>query len=244
MKGYNTDFEILIYNKTGGLHDKIIGELPEGNPTIYDIVNYLSVLLNTLITVIYDKIKNKIIFTTISNNANHDKIYLNIINCDKILGFSRNLRNTPILLEHNINKYSDNPCNIISITNIFLHCYGDFSFNDYNFSNHDSNEMKSNNIMFSIPINCPFNHVITYNNEDGGNSFYFRVDKKSSINNIRLVIKDQYNEIIPNFKDYNIILQVTKRKQINIVHKFLEVICEYLSQLMVLFGFVYESKLS
>jgi ribosomal protein L34E len=56
--------------------------------------------------------------------------------------------------------------------------------------------------------------------------------------------EDQYNEIIPNFKDYNIILQVTKRKQINFVHKFLEVICEYLSQLMVLFGFVYESKLS
>ena len=244
MKGYNTDFKILIYNKDDELHDTIIGELPEGNPTIIDIINYISNLLSGVVTVTYDKIKNKIIFTTISSNANHNKIYLNIINCDKILGFSRELRNKPILLEHDIPKYSDNPCNIISITNIFLHCYGDFSFNDYNFSNHDSNEMKSNNIMFSIPINCPFNHVITYNNEDGGNSFYFRVDKKSSINNIRLVIKDQYNEIIPNFKDYNIILQVTKRKQINIVHKFLEVICEYLSQLMVLFGFVYESKLS
>ena len=244
MKGYNTDFEIIIYNKNNELHDKIIGELPEGNPTIYDITHYLSTLLNGLINITYDKIKNKIIFTTISSNTNHDKIYLNIINCDKILGFSRDSRNKPILLEHNVSKYSNNPCNIISITNIFLHCYGDFNFNDYNFSNHDSNEMKSNNIMFSIPINCPFNHVITYNNEDGGNSFYFRVDKKSSINNIRLVIKDQYNEIIPNFKDYNIILQVTKRKQINIVHKFLEVICEYLSQLMLLFGFVYESKLS
>ena len=244
MKGYNTDFEIIIYNKNNELHDKIIGELPEGNPTIYDITHYLSTLLNGIINITYDKIKNKIIFTTISSNTNHDKIYLNIINCDKILGFSRDSRNKPILLEHNVSKYSDNPCNIISITNIFLHCYGDFNFNDYNFSNHDSNEMKSNNIMFSIPINCPYNHVITYNNEDGGNSFYFRVDKKSSINNIRLVIKDQYNEIIPNFKDYNVILQITKRKQINIVHKFLEVICEYLSQLMLLFGFVYESKLS
>ena len=244
MKGYNTDFKILIYNKNDELHDTIIGELPEGNPTIIDIINYISNLLSGVVTVTYDKIKNKIIFTTISSNANHNKIYLNIINCDKILGFSRELRNKPILLEHDIPKYSDNPCNIISITNIFLHCYGDFNFNDYNFSNHDSNEMKSNNIMFSIPINCPYNHVITYNNEDGGNSFYFRVDKRSSINNIRLVIKDQYNEIIPNFKDYNIILQITKRKQINIVHKFLEVICEYLSQLMLLFGFVYESKLS
>ena len=244
MKGYNTDFEIIIYNKNNELHDKIIGEIPEGNPTIYDIINYLSTLLNGIINITYDKIKNKIIFTTISSNANHDKIYLNIINCDKILGFSRDSRNKPIFLEHNVSKYSDNPCNIISITNIFLHCYGDFNFNDYNFSNHDSNEMKSNNIMFSIPINCPYNHVITYNNEDGGNSFYFRVDKRSSINNIRLVIKDQYNEIIPNFKDYNIILQITKRKQINIVHKFLEVICEYLSQLTLLFGFVYENKLT
>ena len=244
MKGYNTDFEILIYNKDDELHDKIIGELPEGNPTIYDIIHYLSNLLSSIINVTYDKIKNKIIFTTISSNANHDKIYLNIINCDKILGFSRDSRNKPIFLEHNVAKFSDNPCNIISITNIFLHCYGDFNFNDYNFSNHDSNEMKSNNIMFSIPINCPYNHVITYNNEDGGNSFYFRVDKRSSINNIRLVVKDQYNEIIPNFKDYNVILQITKRKQINIVHKFLEVICEYLSQLMLLFGFVYENKLS
>ena len=44
-------------------------------------------------------------------------------------------------------------------------------------------------------IKDTFNHVITYNNEDGGNSFYFRVDKKTSINNIRLVVKDQYNEI-------------------------------------------------
>ena len=244
MKGYNTDFEILIYNKDGDLHDKIIGEFPEGNPTILDIVSYLSNLLDGIISITYDKIKNKIIFTTTSSNANHDKIYLNILNCNKILGFSREQRNKPILLEHNVPRYSDYPCNIISITNIFLHCYGDFNFNDYNFSNHDSNEMKSNNIMFSIPINCPFNHVITYNNEDGGNSFYFRVDKKSSINNIRLVVKDQYNETIPLFNDYNMILQITKRKQVNIVHKFLELICEYLSQLMLLFGFIYESKLS
>ncbi len=244
MKGYNTDFEILIYNNVNALYLKIIGELPEGNPTINDVVNYISNLLSGIINITYDRIKNKIVFTNISTNINHYKIYLNIINCNKILGFSRDQRKIPILLEYNIDKLSDYPCNVISITNIFLHCYGDFNFNDYNFANHDSNEMKSNNIMFSIPINCPFNHVITYNNEDGGNSFYFRVDKKTSINNVRLVIKDQYNEIIPRFNDYNMILQITKRKQVNMVHKFLEIICEYLSQLMLLFGFVYENKLS
>ncbi len=57
MKAYNTDFEILIYDKNDLLHDKIIGELPEGNPTIYDTFNHLSFLLSRIITITYDKIK-------------------------------------------------------------------------------------------------------------------------------------------------------------------------------------------
>ena len=244
LKGYNTDFSILIFDKDDVLHETIIGELPEGNPNINDIVKYMSSLLSGLINVSYDRILNKLYFTNVSTHTNHHSVYLKIKNCNKILGFPRELRNALILLEHNIPTYSDIPCNVISITNIFIHCYGDFNFNDYNFSNHNSNEMKSNSIMFSIPFNCPLNHVISYNNEDGGNSFYFRVDESTTINNIRFVVKDQYNEIIPNFKDYNIILQITKRKQINIVHKFLEVICEYIAQLVVLFGFIFERKLS
>ena len=244
LKGYNTDFSVLIFDKDDVLHDTIIGELPEGNPNIIDILHYLQVLLAGLITISYDKILNKLCFTTISANANHHSVYLKIKNCNKILGFPRELRNALILCDHNIPTYSDIPCNVISITNVFIHCYGDFNFNDYNFSNHDSNEMKSNSIMFSIPLNCPFNHVISYNNEDGGNSFYFRVDKSTTINNIRLVIKDQYNEIIPKFSDYNMILQISKRKQINVIHNFLEIITEYISQLIVLFGFIFEKNLT
>ena len=244
LKGYNTDFSILFFDKDDVLHETISGELPEGNPSIIDIVHYLQVLLAGLITISYDKILNKLCFTTISSNANHHSVYLKIKNCNKIFGFPREQRNALILLDHNIPTYSDIPCNVISITNIFIHCYGDFNFNDYNFSNHDSNEMKSNNIIFSIPLNCPFNHVITYNNEDGGNSFYFRVDKSTTINNIRFVVKDQYNEIIPRFSDYNMVLQISKRKQINVIHKFLEIITEYIAQLIVLFGFIFEKNLT
>jgi hypothetical protein len=61
------------------------------------------------------------------------------------------------------------------------------------------------------------------------------------MNKIRSVIKDKYNKIIPEFKYYNVILQTTKRKQIYIVHKVLEVICKYLSPLMLLFGLVYKN---
>ena len=74
--------------------------------------------------------------------------------------------------------------------------------------------------------------------------FIFRVDKSTTINNIRFIVKDQYNEIIPRFSDYNMILQISKRKQINVIHKFLEIITEYISQLIVLFGFIFEKILT
>ena len=57
QKGYNTDFEILIYNHDNEFHDSIIGEIPYGNLSVYDILNYLQTLLNGLINITYDKLK-------------------------------------------------------------------------------------------------------------------------------------------------------------------------------------------
>ena len=157
QKGYNTDFQILIYDKDNVFHDSIIGEIPEGNLTVHDILNYLSVLLSGIINISYDKIKNKFIFTTISSNSNHAYIYLNIINCDLLLGFSRLKRLKPILLGHNINIYSEQPINVISITNIFVHVSGDLYLNDENYDNHNSSEVDNNNIIFSMAVDKPFN---------------------------------------------------------------------------------------
>ena len=97
--GYNTDFKIIIYDKDNILHDTIIGEIPEGNLTVSDILNYLQTLLINIINISYDKIKNKFIFTAVSSNANHAYIYLNIINCDLLLGFSRLKKLKPIFID-------------------------------------------------------------------------------------------------------------------------------------------------
>ena len=67
--GYNTDFEILIYDHDHVIHDTIVGQIPEGNLTVTDILNYLQILLSGLITITYDKMKNKFNFTAISSNA-------------------------------------------------------------------------------------------------------------------------------------------------------------------------------
>ncbi len=41
---------VIIYDKRNELHDKMIGELPEGNPTIYNITNYLSTNKATILS--------------------------------------------------------------------------------------------------------------------------------------------------------------------------------------------------
>ena len=244
QKGYNTDFEILIYNHDNEFHDSIIGEIPEGNLTVYDILNYLKVLLSGIINISYDKIKNKFIFTAISSNANHAYIYLNIINCDLLLGFSRLKRLKHILLEHNINIYSEQPINVISITNIFVHVSGDLYLNDENYDNHNSSEIDNNNIIFSMAIDKPFNTCLSYNNIDGGNSFYYRLDNsKANINRFKLEIKDQFNQIIPNFPEYNMIMQFTKKTRENVFLRPLIDIKNYLSQIYLMFGTIYQKLL-
>lgn len=241
QKGYNTDFKILIYNKNNEFHDSIIGEIPEGNLTVSDILNYLQNLLNGIINISYDKIKNKFIFTTISSNTNHEYIYLNIINCDSLLGFSRTKRLVPILLKHNIDVYSEQPINVISITNFFVHASGDLYLNDDNFDNHKSSEITNNDIIFSMAIDKPFNHCLSYNNSDGGNSFYYRLDNsKSNINRFKLEIRDQYKQIIPQFPDYNIIIQFTKKTRENVFYIPLIDIRSYLSHIYLMFGLFFQ----
>ncbi len=241
QSGYNTDFKILIYNSNNQLHDTIIGELPEGNLNINDVLTYLQTLLNNIVSVRYDIIKNKFVFKTTTSNTNHSKVYLYIVNCDLLLGFPRSMRKTNILLEHDIDVYSMQPVNLISITNFFLHITGDMYLSDENYDNHNSTTIDRNNIIFSMAVDKPFNHCLTYNNIDGGNSFYFRLDNnKTNINRFGLEIRDQFNQVIPKFPDYNLVLQFTKKTRENLFYKPILEIRTYMNQIYLLIGLFFE----
>jgi len=241
QKGYNTDFKLLIYNSIGILHDTIIGEIPEGNLTVNDVLEYLQTLFNNLITVEYNKMKNKFVFTKTSNNQNHTYFYLYIINSDAILGFPRSKRNVNITLPHNVPIYSEQPINLISITNFFVHISGDIYLSDENYDNHNSSIIDRNNIIFSMAVDRPYNQSLTYNNIDGGNSFYFRLDNnKSNINRFGLEIRDQFNQPIPQFPEYNMILQFTKKTRVNLFYKSLIEIQTYLNQLYLFLALFFE----
>ena len=249
QSGYNTDFQIIL-KPTSGNNQIIIGTIPYGNLSVYDILNYLSILLNGLITITYDKLKNKFIFTRVIDNSTLfngiyiSNIYLNIINCESLLGYSRTSRNINIEFIYNIPKYSEQPINVISITNFFVHVSGDLYLNDENYDNHNSSEIDNNNIIFSMAVDKPFNTCLSYNNADAGNSFYFRLDNcKTNINHFKLEIRDQFNQIIPQFPDYNMILQFTKKTRENVFLRPLIDIKNYLLQLYLMFGTIYQKLL-
>jgi hypothetical protein len=244
--GYNTDFSIIL-KPISGNNQTIKGTIPYGNLTVLDVLNYLQTLLNGLVNVTYDKLKNKFLFTrtidttTLYNGIYISNIYLNIINCDLLLGYSRKSRNINIEFVYNVPKYSDQPVNVISITNFFIHVAGDLYLNDENYDNHNSSEVDNNNIIFSMAIDKPFNSCLSYNNIDAGNSFFFRLDNaKTNINNFRLEIRDQFNVLIPNFPEYNMIIQFTKKTRENVFLGPLLEIKNYILQLYLMIGIIFQ----
>ena len=92
-----------------------------------------------------------------------------------------------------------------------------------------------------MAIDKPFNHCLSYNNSDGGNSFYYRLDNStSSVNRFRLEIRDQYKQIIPQFPDYNMIIQFTKKTRENVFYIPLIDIRSYLSHIYLMFGVFFQ----
>ncbi len=75
---------------------------------------------------------------SVYNTINISNIYLNITNCDQLLGFPRTSRNINIAFIYNVPTYSIQPINVISITNFHVHVSNDLYLNDENFNNHNS----------------------------------------------------------------------------------------------------------
>ena len=177
IEGYNNNFNIIIDNS-----QIITCSIPTGNINAYTIREYINNhnILKNHIYVIYDKLKNIFEFQKISNNS----LQLQIINAHTLLGFSKseNLLDIPCI--------SSKPINVMAITNIFLHLEPgyDLNINDGNLDNHKGEIAKSNSIILSLPVDQHYNNMIVYNNQDGGNSWFFKCNRQETITSFILEI--------------------------------------------------------
>lgn len=226
IDGYNNNFSVV--------HQGIrtFYSIPDGNININTIINYFNSIKNqTDILITYNSVKN--IFTFAKQNQNHS-VVLEIMNCHSLLGF-RVTESSITIPDSSIT--SSIPVNVMSITNLFVHLDSgyDLSINDNNFDNHNLSDttIKSNNIVCSIPVRECYNGIISYNNNDATTSFNFKCNKQETIQNLRLSIRDQYDRIVP-IGDFYIILQLTKKLNINPMYMILSEINDYILKILLL----------
>jgi hypothetical protein len=156
-------------------------------------------------------------------------LQLQIINAHSLLGFSKDEN----IIRFTLYKFKT--CKCYGITNVFLHLEPgyDLNINDGNLDNHKSDTVQSNSIILSLPVNQMYNNMITYLNEDGGNSFMFKCNRQETIS-LCVSIRDQYYQLIPNFPDCHLILQFSKKLKYDKYGTILEKILDYINKISLL----------
>ena len=160
---------------------------------------------------------------------------LQIINAHSLLGFSKseNILDIPCT--------SSKPVNVMAITNVFLHLEPgyDLNINDQNLDNHKSDTVQSNSIILSLPVNQMYNNMITYQNEDAGNSFMFKCNRQETITSLSVSIRDQYYNLIPGFPDCHLILQFTKKLKDDKYGIILNKILDYITKISLIISYYF-----
>jgi hypothetical protein len=97
--------------------------------------------------------------------------------------------------------------NLVNYSKIILRTEGVnyFYSNIENFGN-PNNSTLSNIIFWKTKSDIEPFHLLSYNNEDGGNSFNYRIENKE-INNLTLKLMNENNELITDAPDYLVVLQ-------------------------------------
>lgn len=236
IDGFNNEFHIIIKNIENEVIETYVYRLNDGNPNVNDVKSNLNNLLINKVNITYDKQRNKFIFKrTLPISTQNYNMYLKIVNSEDFLGFYKNDRNIEILLPYLSNIYSNNIVNILGDEAIIIKINGDCILAGNTVDNFGSQMYEPSNIIFMKPIDVPSNGLLKYNNEDGGDSFQYRLANVEQITWFTLTVHNQDDELIPNFSDYLLLLQFIRHKtEEGKVETTLNTLLDYVKQIYLL----------
>ena len=213
IDGFNNEFQIIIKNISDEIVETYNYKLNDGNPSVNDVKTNLNNLLLNKVNITHDKQRNKLIFKrTLAVSTQNYRMYIKIINSEDFLGFYKSDRDIEILLPYLQNVFSNNIINILGDEAIIIKINGDCILAGNTVDNFGTETYEPSNIIFMKPIDVPSNGLLKYNNEDGGDSFHYRLANVEQITWFTLTIHNQDNELIPNFSDYILLLQFIRHK--------------------------------
>ena len=213
IDGFNNEFQLIIKNINDEIVETYNYKLNDGNPNVNDVKSNLNGLLINKVLVSYDKQRNKFIFKrSLPVSTQNYTMYLKIINSEDFLGFYKSDRNIEILLPYLQNVFSNNIINILGDEAIIIKINGDCILAGNTVDNFGTETYEPSNIIFMKPIDVPSNGLLEYNNEDGGDSFHYKLANVEQITWFTLSVYNQDDELIPNFSDYILLLQFVRHK--------------------------------
>jgi len=236
IDGFNNDFHIIIKNINNEVIQTYVYMLNDGNPNVNDVRTNINGLLLNKVVVTYDKQRNKFLFKrTLPVSTQNYTMYLKIINCEDFLGFYKGDRNKEILLPFFQNVNSNNIINILGDEAIIIKINGDCILAGNTVDNFGTETYEPSNIIFMKPIDVPSNGLLQYNNDDGGDSFQYRLANVEQITWFTLTVHNQDDELIPNFSDYLLTLQFIRHKtEDGRMESLLNTLIDYVKQIYLL----------
>jgi hypothetical protein len=184
------------------------------------------------IVCIYDNIQNKYIFKKELDLPFGIELplafslYFKPITCGDLLGMVNGDEK-----EITANGMSTGLINLIDYNKIIVHTEGISYYysNIENLSTNSNRQFLSNIIFWKSKADVPPYQLIKYNNEDGGNSFNYRIENKE-INSLKIQLKNERGEFLEDAPDYTIVIQYIFYEK-NETNKILKSIDYYIRQI-------------
>lgn len=219
-EGVNNMFEVSIDDQVSFTQYSI----ENGNYSVSTLKDYLNTLLNGIITVSYIKPTNKYKFT-----ASQPSTFIKTINCNQFLG----LEDETIYEVIELNSVK--PLDMVDRKKIIIEATN-LNFEIASIENIGINDFfEASSILYWYDkTDVPPNNNITYHNEDGGDSFNFKIHNKE-INNISFKVVDEYDNEYTDLPNFTMTLQFTiyERDEKEMM-KYMYDTAEYLKQIYTL----------
>jgi len=205
----NNEFDIITPNET------VRKTISEGNYSIKTFMAQLNNLIgNDLISITYNEAQNT--YTFAKSVELIDTYKIKPISIGQLIGVLDNQE-----YEIGISGYTTGLINLINYNKVMVRTenVAYYYSNVENIRNNNNSVFNSNIIFWKSKADTEPFKILKYNNEDGGNSFVYKVEN-TQINSIIFQLRNERNEIITDAPDYMMVIQYNfyeKKDIINIL---------------------------
>jgi len=205
----NNEFDIITPNET------VRKTISEGNYSIKTFMAQLNNLIgNDLISITYNEAQNT--YTFAKSVELIDTYKIKPISIGQLIGVLDNQE-----YEIGTSGYTTGLINLINYNKIMVRTenVAYYYSNVENIRNNNNSVFNSNIIFWKSKADTEPFKILKYNNEDGGNSFVYKVEN-TQINSIIFQLRNERNEIITDAPDYMMVIQYNfyeKKDIINIL---------------------------